>query len=178
MLPWLFWTPLGLCYFRLDHPGLRRIWTSPKGFCHHGVIHFRGLTPFGAITSNTYSKRGLFNPWGFTFQALPQGACFVGVWPTSIFIPGALPHGPPLPCLGHQAWHPCASTNLVVRLCKNDLKCIVKTRFCATMSLDHISATMTYVIWREAHNWNVSVLQRVHISNHHYCYHHHHHHSS
>jgi hypothetical protein len=25
------------------------------------------------------------------------------------------------------------------------------------------SATMTYVIWREEHPWNVSVLQRVHL---------------
>jgi hypothetical protein len=27
------------------------------------------------------------------------------------------------------------------------------------------SATMTYVIWREEHLWNVSVLQGVHLSN-------------
>jgi hypothetical protein len=33
-LPLLFWIPLGLYHPRLDHPGLRRIWTAPEGFCH------------------------------------------------------------------------------------------------------------------------------------------------
>jgi hypothetical protein len=31
-----------------------------------------------------------------------------------------------------------------------------------TMTSDH-SATMTYVMWREEHPWNVSILQRVHL---------------
>jgi hypothetical protein len=31
----------------------------------------------------------------------------------------------------------------------------------ATVSLDHIIATMTYVIWREEHLYNVSVLQGI-----------------
>jgi hypothetical protein len=34
-----------------------------------------------------------------------------------------------------------------------------------TMTSDHISATTTYVIWREEHLWNTCVLQRVHPSN-------------
>jgi hypothetical protein len=34
----------------------------------------------------------------------------------------------------------------------------------ATMLSDHIIATITEVIWSEEHLWNVSVLQRVHIS--------------
>jgi hypothetical protein len=33
------------------------------------------------------------------------------------------------------------------------------------MASDHISATMTYVMWREEHLWNVCALQRVHLSN-------------
>jgi hypothetical protein len=33
------------------------------------------------------------------------------------------------------------------------------------MTLDHISATKTYVMWREENLWNVNVFQRVHISN-------------
>jgi hypothetical protein len=33
------------------------------------------------------------------------------------------------------------------------------------MTSDHISATMTYVMWREERLWNVSVLQRVHLPN-------------
>jgi hypothetical protein len=28
---------------------------------------------------------------------------------------------------------------------------------------DHINATKTYVMWREKHFWNVSVLQKVYI---------------
>jgi hypothetical protein len=34
----------------------------------------------------------------------------------------------------------------------------------AAMTLDH-SATMTYVMWHQEHLWNVSILQRVHLSN-------------
>jgi hypothetical protein len=33
-----------------------------------------------------------------------------------------------------------------------------------TMALDRISATVTYMMWREEHLWNVSALQRLHIS--------------
>jgi hypothetical protein len=55
---------------------------------------------------------------------------------------------------------------------------IVGTHCCATTTSDHISeritygvrltpdrisASMIYVMWREEHLWNVSVLQRVHI---------------
>jgi hypothetical protein len=31
------------------------------------------------------------------------------------------------------------------------------------MALDHESATVTYVMWREDHLWNVSVLQGAHF---------------
>jgi hypothetical protein len=33
------------------------------------------------------------------------------------------------------------------------------------MTLDHISATMTYMMWCEEHLWNVILLQRLHLSN-------------
>jgi hypothetical protein len=33
-LPSLFRTPLGLYHLRLNHPGLRRIWTAPDEFFH------------------------------------------------------------------------------------------------------------------------------------------------
>jgi hypothetical protein len=39
----------------------------------------------------------------------------------------------------------------------------VGTHCCSTMTSDHISATMTYVMWWEGHFWNVRVLQRVHF---------------
>jgi hypothetical protein len=32
------------------------------------------------------------------------------------------------------------------------------------MISDHIGATTTYMMWREGHIWNVSELQRVHLS--------------
>jgi hypothetical protein len=35
----------------------------------------------------------------------------------------------------------------------------------ATITSDHISTKTTYVMWREEHLWNVSVLERVHLSN-------------
>jgi hypothetical protein len=34
----------------------------------------------------------------------------------------------------------------------------------ATTTLDHISATTIYVIWREEHLWNATVLRREHLS--------------
>jgi hypothetical protein len=37
--------------------------------------------------------------------------------------------------------------------------------FDAAMTSDHISARTTYVMWREEHLWNVTILQRVHLSN-------------
>jgi hypothetical protein len=35
----------------------------------------------------------------------------------------------------------------------------------ATITSDRIIATATYEMWSEEHLWNVSVLQRVHLSN-------------
>jgi hypothetical protein len=37
--------------------------------------------------------------------------------------------------------------------------------FDATVISNHLSATTTYVMWREEHLWDGSVLQRVHFSN-------------
>jgi hypothetical protein len=64
--------------------------------------HFRGLSPLRGILRTW----GLFNPKGFTVEALPQDACFAWAWPPAIVARVALPHGPPLPCVGHQAWTP------------------------------------------------------------------------
>jgi hypothetical protein len=99
-------TPLCLCHLGLDHSGPRRIQTAPRSFatCRTwlllGTQHLSGPPPGNA--PNTYSKPGLFNPWGF----ITQDAWFGGAWPPVIVAPGALPHGPTLPCLGHQAWTP------------------------------------------------------------------------
>jgi hypothetical protein len=111
---------LGLVFPGLDTPGLlpSRIRSSrlqedldcPQGVLPpKGLVHFGDWAPFGAPpcnASNAYSKPGLFNPWGFTARTLPHDACFVGALSTAIVAPGALPHGPPLPFLDHQAWTP------------------------------------------------------------------------
>jgi hypothetical protein len=47
---------------------------------------------------------------------------------------------------------------------KMGIKIILKHCW-ATMALDYISTIMIYVTWRQEHLWNVSVLQRVHLSN-------------
>jgi hypothetical protein len=49
-------------------------------------------------------------------------------------------------------------------LCNNDLVSQWKYNLWAKMTWDHISVTITYVMWREAYLWNVSILQKVHIS--------------
>jgi hypothetical protein len=83
--------------------------------------------------------------------------------------------------------HCCATMETLGSQCcytllhdNGDRKVIVGTRCCATMASghinakitkdatmiqDHISATITYVMWREENLRNVSVLQRVHLSN-------------
>jgi hypothetical protein len=62
-------------------------------------------TPAGNVPT-ACSKPGLFNPWGLTAHALLHDACFVGARPSAIVAPGALPHVPSLPCLGHRLWIP------------------------------------------------------------------------
>jgi hypothetical protein len=42
---------------------------------------------------------------------------------------------------------------------------IVGTRFCSTMTSNYIITTTAYLIWREEHFWNASVLQRARLSN-------------
>jgi hypothetical protein len=64
---------------------------------------------------------------------------------------------------GHLQWH-----QLLPLLCHTiaqhwEEKTLLET--CATMTLDRISATMMYLMWREEHLWNASALQRVHLSN-------------
>jgi hypothetical protein len=40
----------------------------------------------------------------------------------------------------------------------------------ATLTSHHNSGTATYMMWREEHLWNVSVLQRVHLSSLSWCH--------
>jgi hypothetical protein len=112
---------------------------------------------------NAFSKPGLFNPWGFAVEALSQDACFVEAWPPVIFAPAALPHGSPLSCLGYQTWTLLASTILVGPFMQEWPKAFVGTLCYARMTLDRISATVTYVICCEEHLWNVIVLQIIHF---------------
>jgi hypothetical protein len=69
------------------------------------------------------------------------------------------------PVLATRPGHPCASTILVAILVQEWPKVIVGTHCCTTVALDHISATMTCMMWHEEHLLNVSVLWRVHLSN-------------
>jgi hypothetical protein len=41
---------------------------------------------------------------------------------------------------------------------------VIGTYCCATVTSDHISEAVTCVIWHEERHWNVSVLQREHLS--------------
>jgi hypothetical protein len=40
---------------------------------------------------------------------------------------------------------------------------VIAESHCETMTWDRISATTAYVMWREEHLWNVTVLQRVNL---------------
>jgi hypothetical protein len=40
-----------------------------------------------------------------------------------------------------------------------------RSHFYATINQDHTCVGITYVMWSEEHFWNVSVLQRVPVSN-------------
>jgi hypothetical protein len=58
-------------------PGLRRPGLSRGASPPIGLGNFRGLSPLPGTPRHcphTYYTPGLFNPWGFTAQALPQNA--------------------------------------------------------------------------------------------------------
>jgi hypothetical protein len=48
---------------------------------------------------------------------------------------------------------------------QHEPKDIVGSYCCLRMTSDDISAPITYVMWREEHLWNVSVLHIVHLTN-------------
>jgi hypothetical protein len=52
--------------------------------------------------------------------------------------------------------HCCAKNDLGPHGCKNDVR--------LNYDLDRINVTKIYVMWREEHLWNVSVLQWIHLS--------------
>jgi hypothetical protein len=62
--------------------------------------------------------------------------------------------------LATRLGHPCTSTSLVTILAQEWPKIIAEIQSYATMILDHITATMTYVTWFKEHLTNISVLHR------------------
>jgi hypothetical protein len=83
----------------------------------------------------------------------PSGSCSRGFAP---------PATSPLP------WQPGMDTPVLPptwqqHQCTYDLKVNVVTHYCTTITLDHISSTKIYIMWREEHLQNVNVLQRVHL---------------
>jgi hypothetical protein len=92
---------------------------------------------------------------------------FPRMWPahSNCCSRGLCPTGHLSPALATRPGHPCASTILVATLVQEEPKDSVGTHCCATMVSDHISATMTYEMWREVYLWHVNVFQRKHISN-------------
>lgn len=75
------------------------------------------------------------------------------------------PMGHLSPTLFTSTGDPFAFTIHFATLMQEWPKIIVGTHCCATLVLDHIFTTMTYVMWYE-HIWNISVLQTVHLSIH------------
>jgi hypothetical protein len=74
-LPSLDCTPFCLYPLRLNHSGLRRTRTAfkrlrhPRGQATCGIAPLR--TPTGNVPTPSFNRDLLFNPWGFTTQALP-----------------------------------------------------------------------------------------------------------
>jgi hypothetical protein len=84
--------------------------------------------------------------------------------PQRLLLQGFFPTGHRSSTLANKLGHPCAPTILIATLVQK-LPKVVGPHSCATMALDRISATTTYVMWREEHLWGVSVLQTAHLSN-------------
>jgi hypothetical protein len=96
-LPLLLWTRLGLYHLRLDHPGLRRIWIAPEGFCTHGARPFSGTKPSSGhpqviplmpTPNHDYLTPGASPPRPFlrmlgTFGSGPQRLLRQGLCPTA-----------------------------------------------------------------------------------------------
>jgi hypothetical protein len=104
--------------------------------------------------------------WSFALSGIATLHClrpFGHPWNSTISY--YIKQAPSLPCLGHQAMTPLCFHNPGCNICARMAWVIVATHCCTTTGLHHISATMTYAMWREEHLWAVSVLQRVHHSN-------------
>jgi hypothetical protein len=171
VIPWPFpgRTPLCLYHLMLDHPGLRRIWTVPKGFCHPPGWTLSGATsPFRALPGNVpnaYSKPRLFNTWRFTAQIFPRMFASLVPGPQRLLLQGLCPTIHLSPALTTGPGHPCASTTLVATLVQERPKGIAVTHWCSTVALYHTSATMTYVIWRAEHLCSINAVQTIRLSN-------------
>jgi hypothetical protein len=71
----LGWTPLCLYHLRLDHPGLKRTETAPRGASPPmGLGPFQRLHPQVMPPTLSPNQKFLFILWSFTMQALPQDA--------------------------------------------------------------------------------------------------------
>lgn len=120
---------------------------SPMNFST-GLRHCQGLIPLRDISQimpPNASNPGLFCPWKYAAQNLLQDTCFVRGLAYSLccsrgYVPRAIS---PLP--------PDLSTLVLLPFWLYDwCKVTVGTHCCATLTLDHISATvyLSGVVWR------------------------------
>jgi hypothetical protein len=135
-LPSLFWTPLTFYHLELEHAGLRRIWSVPRGFVFYGARSLSGL-------SSLWDTPRIPASLGLRPRLLLDGLCLMD-------------------SLGHQVFTPLCFHYLVCNIsarmnkghCWNTL----------LRNNGHINETVTYVRWHEERLWNISVLQREHFS--------------
>lgn len=147
--PSLFWTPLQ-SQVRSPHTS-GQFGLPPRSFITNGARSTLDIKPLSGPPNNVPPTPNQNYLTHGVFYLDHSSGCLLhwSLVPSSCS--RAFSHGPPLPCVGHQAWTPLS----LHHWCKNGLWLL--EHCCATVALDN-SATMTYnVAWK--HSWNISLPQ-------------------
>jgi hypothetical protein len=144
-------------------PGL-----PPRGFATHGTTLVSGSKPFSGhpqtMTQTPTPNQDYLTPGPFPSRTFPRILDSLGPRPRDS-PPGVCPTGHRSPTFATRPGHPRAPTIPDGTIVQEGPK-IVVTCGCATMALDHTTATITYVMWHEEHLRNVSVLQSCCLEEH------------
>jgi hypothetical protein len=130
-----------------------------------GLDYFRGTADCGhsQVVSPTPSpNRDFFILPLWVYYPGPFARCLLhwGLPPQRLLLQRRCPAGNV-----SRRGHSCVTAILFATLTQELPKVIIGIHCCTLMTLDHISSTTTYVIWREERILNVRALKTVHLSN-------------
>jgi hypothetical protein len=117
-LPSLFWTPLGLYHFRLDHLDFRRICTALRCFSAHATTPLLGTKPplgYPQIMSQRRRtpNQDYLTPGALLPRSFPRMLALLRPGTQQMLLHRLCPMGCLSPDLATRPGYPCASTILV-----------------------------------------------------------------